>query len=125
MAAHAESSHPAARTLLLGIATSPEQAAQALAEGPRLVEEMEAFQVKITERGRDTYAAAVGAHDDLVVALALACWFGELVTPARIIEEDDRPLSAWDPEVLAYEAHVSRLVKPSKPPGRQVIPEAF
>ena len=38
MAAHAVSSHPAARTLLLGIATSPEQAAQALAEGADLVD---------------------------------------------------------------------------------------
>jgi len=77
--------------------------AQGLAEAARLVEEMEQFRVDITERGRDTYAAAAGAHDDLVVALALAAWFGEMVAPARVELEDDTPFDAWSPEALKSE----------------------
>lgn len=77
--------------------------AKALPEAGRLVEEMEQFRVEVTERGRDTYAAAAGAHDDLVVALALACWFGEMVAPARIEAEDDEPFDAFSREALLAE----------------------
>jgi len=44
----------------------------------RLVEELLHFQVKITMSGNDTYEAwRHGSHDDMVLALALACWYGE------------------------------------------------
>ncbi len=38
--------------------------------------ELQAFQVRLTAKGRDTYAGRSGAHDDLVmaVAVALAVW---------------------------------------------------
>lgn len=85
--------------------------ATALPDAARLLEEMEQFRVQITERGRDTYAAAVGAHDDLVVALALACWFGEMVVPARIEAVDDTPFDAFSHEALQAEWERSHRVK--------------
>ncbi|MGH8542119.1 MAG: hypothetical protein ACREX3_00395 [Gammaproteobacteria bacterium] len=84
--------------------------AKALPEAARLLEEMEQFRVEITERGRDTYAAAAGAHDDLVLAVALACWFGELVSPAQIdAPEEDREWTWAEMMRLKYEeTHRSR-----------------
>ena len=41
-----------------------------------LMGELQAFQVRLTAKGRDTYAAKAGKHDDLVMAVALAVWFG-------------------------------------------------
>ena len=38
--------------------------------------ELQAFRVTLTARGRDTYAARSGEHDDLVLAVALAVWGG-------------------------------------------------
>ncbi len=40
-----------------------------------LMGELRAFKVRFTAKGRDTYAARSGAHDDLVMAVALAVWF--------------------------------------------------
>jgi hypothetical protein len=52
--------------------------ASALPEAELLVKELLAFQVKITSNAHDTYGAwREGAHDDLVLALALATWYGE------------------------------------------------
>jgi hypothetical protein len=43
-----------------------------------LTEELLGFQVKISEAGRDSYGAwREGAHDDLVLATALACWLSD------------------------------------------------
>ena len=43
-----------------------------------LEEELLKFEVKISESGSDTYGAwREGAHDDLVFALCLGCWWGE------------------------------------------------
>jgi len=42
-----------------------------------LTEELAGFEVHISAAGRDTYSARVGEHDDLVLAAALACWYGE------------------------------------------------
>ncbi|MBI2401437.1 MAG: hypothetical protein HYV20_01590 [Gemmatimonadetes bacterium] len=85
--------------------------AKALPEAGRLLEEMEQFRVQITERGRDTYAAAAGTHDDLVVALALVCWFGEMVVPARIEADDDKPFDTFSPEALQAEWERGHRVK--------------
>ncbi|MGD0894547.1 MAG: hypothetical protein ABSA08_00770 [Acidimicrobiales bacterium] len=39
--------------------------------------ELVAFQFELSQRGRDTYEAASGFHDDLVLALSLAIWNAE------------------------------------------------
>lgn len=39
-----------------------------------LVDELLSFRASISAAGHDTYAAGGSAHDDLVIALALACW---------------------------------------------------
>lgn len=46
-----------------------------------LVRELLAFKVKITDAGNDTYGTRrEGSHDDLVLAVALACWKAERPT---------------------------------------------
>jgi len=43
--------------------------------GPALAEEMAAMEVKVTSAGREQFGAwREGTHDDLVFAVALACW---------------------------------------------------
>lgn len=42
-----------------------------------LVQELCNYQVRITPAAHETYAAAAGQHDDLVMALALALWRAE------------------------------------------------
>jgi hypothetical protein len=63
--------------------------ADAIPEARLLVKEMLAFRVKITTSAHDTYGAwREGAHDDLVLAVALACWYGEHYAPpacARVL----------------------------------------
>jgi len=45
-----------------------------LKEAPILERELQDFQVSITPSGNATFSARVGAHDDLVLALAIALW---------------------------------------------------
>jgi hypothetical protein len=45
-----------------------------LAEAPTLVRELQDFRVEFTAAGSITFNARVGRHDDLVLALAIACW---------------------------------------------------
>jgi hypothetical protein len=63
--------------------------ANAIPEARLLVQEMLAFRVKITANAYDAYGAwREGAHDDLVLAVALACWYGEQYAPpacARVV----------------------------------------
>lgn len=58
------------------------------AMAPVLTEELTGFRVKISASGRDSYGAGEdwrsAAHDDLVLALALALWFGERTSEAGI-----------------------------------------
>lgn len=49
--------------------------AAGLPEAQTLVDELLAFAVTISEQAHDTYAGRTGAHDDLVLAVAMACWF--------------------------------------------------
>jgi hypothetical protein len=42
-----------------------------------LIEELQHYRVKITEKANETFNAREGQHDDLVLALALAVWIGE------------------------------------------------
>jgi hypothetical protein len=53
--------------------------AEALPDAPTLVQELSTFRVTIDPRtAHDSYAAWREAdHDDLVLAVALACWWGE------------------------------------------------
>lgn len=46
---------------------------------PYFRHELENFRMSISPTGRDTYAAASG-HDDLVLAVAIACWYAESQT---------------------------------------------
>jgi len=56
--------------------------AEALPEAKILASEREAFQVKITAAANDQYGAwREGQHDDLVLAVALACWWAERNPP--------------------------------------------
>ncbi len=52
--------------------------AKALPEAAQIVEELQNFKMKITLAGNDTYEAwREGDHDDLVLAAAMAAWYGE------------------------------------------------
>lgn len=52
--------------------------ARALPAASTLVGELQNFKMKITAAGNDTYEAwRESDHDDLVLASAIACWFGE------------------------------------------------
>jgi hypothetical protein len=49
--------------------------ASELSDAKTLTSELQDFQVKITTAGNDTYGAwREGAHDDLVLSVALSCW---------------------------------------------------
>lgn len=42
-----------------------------------LERELQDYRLKVTKDANETFDAKRGAHDDLVMALALACWYGE------------------------------------------------
>jgi hypothetical protein len=59
------------------------QIARLLPDASLLVRELQNFQVKITTAANETFGAwRNGQHDDLVLAMALACWWGERNPPA-------------------------------------------
>lgn len=74
------------------------QIANALPDAAILRAELENFRVKITLSGHDRYEAGsgeewrVGAHDDLVLSVAVAAWFGESHPPPRL---DPDIVNAW------------------------------
>jgi hypothetical protein len=49
--------------------------AAALSDAGALLDELKDFQRKVSYAGRATYAARTGAHDDLVLAVAIALWW--------------------------------------------------
>jgi len=55
--------------------------ANALPETATLVKELQNYRVKITPAANEVFNAREGAHDDLLLALALACWKGERSMP--------------------------------------------
>ena len=74
------------RDLILGLQVLLQRGvlriAAGLEHGPDLVKEMAAMQVKITLSGQEQYAAwREGTHDDLVFAVALACWNAQNMYP--------------------------------------------
>jgi Terminase RNaseH-like domain len=46
-----------------------------LSEAAVLVTELQNFRAEISETGRDTFEARSGAHDDLVLSVAMAVWY--------------------------------------------------
>jgi hypothetical protein len=68
-----------------------------VASGVRLAEdlrdELRNFTFAISDRGHDTYEAASGRHDDLVLALALAVWHAERSGQGAIFLEAWRRLA--------------------------------
>jgi hypothetical protein len=56
--------------------------AKSLPEAAALASELQDFRASISEAGYASLGARVGKHDDLVLALALACW--RLVGPWRV-----------------------------------------
>lgn len=48
--------------------------AAGIPEAKTLVSEMQNFKYKLTDSANDTYAAREGAHDDIVLSVAIACW---------------------------------------------------
>lgn len=49
----------------------------ALPEAAALLDELRNFQVRVTQTGYEQHGHREGAHDDLVLAVALAAWVGE------------------------------------------------
>ena len=49
--------------------------ASALSEADAMREELQDFRRKLSDAGRATYAARTGRHDDLVLAVAIVCWW--------------------------------------------------
>jgi len=70
--------------------------AEALPAVPALVQELLAFRVKITAAAHDTYGAwREGAHDDLVLATAVAAWYGERPQPPPPVFWASRSYFVW------------------------------
>jgi len=52
--------------------------AESLPDAQTFIQELLSFKVKITESAHDTYGVwREGVHDDLVLAVALAVWYGQ------------------------------------------------
>lgn len=66
------------RDLIIGLQVKLQagelQIAAGLKEGAALVHELADMRVQMTSGGREKYGARSGEHDDLVLAVALACW---------------------------------------------------
>jgi hypothetical protein len=86
------------------------QIAEPMHDTNALIEELLAYRRITTDHGHDTYQAASGTHDDLVLALSLALWTAEHkpLPPRRYtsswqqlrdmrIPGADLPLWNWDP----------------------------
>src|SRR5579871_956446 len=68
------------------------QIAAELALGPARVREMAEMRVKVTAEGNARYGAwREGEHDDLVFAVALACWAVRRTHPVGAGEWGERP----------------------------------
>jgi len=52
-----------------------------LPEVNTLIHELQNFQVSISESGFDSYNARSGAHDDMVLSVAMALWLGHKYQP--------------------------------------------
>ena len=83
-------------TCLLGLLKSRRLQLAAVPERPALIQELLAFRVKITAAANETFEAwRERDHDDLVLAVALAVWWGEQrgssPVPPELDEETNAP----------------------------------
>jgi hypothetical protein len=74
------------RDLIVGLQVLMQQGglqiAEGMKEGATLVKEMAEMRVKISGSGNEQFGAwRKGEHDDLVLAVAMACWGVRKVTP--------------------------------------------
>lgn len=71
--------------------------AEGLPEARTLIQELLNFRVKISMNAHDTYGAwREGVHDDLVLAVALACWLGENMIESIFIVQKPRELGVFE-----------------------------
>jgi hypothetical protein len=57
--------------------------ASALSDAEAMRDELKDFRRKLSDAGRASYAARTGAHDDLVLSVAIACWWASLPPPPK------------------------------------------
>ena len=76
----------ASNTVSARLHTDELKIAAALSDAETLQEELKDFQRKVSDAGRATYNARVGAHDDLILAVAIAFWFSKSM-PTSSVEE--------------------------------------
>ena len=68
--------------MLLRLERGELKIAEGIPEGERLLREMAGMRVRVTPSGREQYGTwREGEHDDLVLAVALACWGGRQFYP--------------------------------------------
>jgi hypothetical protein len=73
--------------------------AKFLPEAVTLVNELLAFRVKITNLAHDVYGVwREGVHDDLVLATAIACWYGERISGSTMAPVSIPKKSLWRDE---------------------------
>lgn len=58
--------------------------AEELPEAQTLVRELQDFRASISDTGHARFGAREGAHDDLVLAVAIGCWWAERATRNRM-----------------------------------------
>ena len=66
------------RALVVPFESDRLRIANQLTYATALRDELQAFTRKVTGAGRDAYGATAGAHDDLVIAVALAAWWMDM-----------------------------------------------
>jgi hypothetical protein len=72
-----------------------------LRDAPTLLNELMAMQVKISTAGNEQFGAwREGSHDDLVLALALACWAAETAYPKRVAQFDDWYSNPYEADMI-------------------------
>jgi hypothetical protein len=59
--------------------------AASLSDAGAMRDELKDFRRKLSDAGRATYAARSGTHDDLVLAVAVACWWIMRPPPPRAV----------------------------------------
>ena len=86
------------REFLRGLVTAFENERLKIAKGLPLAEafigELQAFRLRLTIRGHDTYAARSGEHDDLVLVVALAVWRCQSLSPPSAPDVGDK-VAQW------------------------------
>ena len=94
---------------------------RALPEAAQLVEELQKFKIKITLAGNDTYEAwRESDHDDLVLAAAMAAWYGEKKTYS-ILRRPPLPRPPIETRQPTLDELIELQPKPSDDGGRDRI----